>query len=236
MEDDFLTDDQQADQVKSWLRQNGPFLIAGVVLGLGGLFGWNQWQHYQMQRAEAASALYDQLMQSVNGQQVDAASQQLQQLEADFSSSAYVDLAGMSMAGLYVSRSKQEEAIAQLQRVADKGNSDEMRNIARLRLARLLSANDRNDEALKALDIPGSAAFAPLFHDVRGDVYYAMGKQAEARSEYEQALNGEMAAAVLDLGYVTAKLDQLGGTAADLTAAAGVPAAAPALADGQPAQ
>jgi predicted negative regulator of RcsB-dependent stress response len=234
VEDDFLTDDQQADQVKSWMRQNGPFLIAGVVLGLGGLFGWNQWQNYQAQRAEAASALYDQLLQSVSEQQVDTASQQLQQLETDFSSSAYLDQARLSMAGLYVSQSKQEEAIAQLQRVADKGFAEEIRNIARLRLARLLSANDKNDEALKVLKVSGAGAYAPLFHDVRGDVYYAMGKLAEARSEYEQALNNEMAAAVLDPAYVTAKLDELGGTAADLTAATAPVAAVPP--DGVPAK
>ena len=88
-------------------------------------------------------------------------------------------------------------------------------------------------EALKALNVSGTGAFAPLFHDVRGDVYYAMGKLPEARSEYEQALNGEMAAAVLDPNYVTAKLDELGGKAADLTAATGVPGT---VADGVPAQ
>ena len=231
MEDEFLTDDQQADQVKSWMRQNGPFLLAGVVLGLGGLFGWNQWQRYQEQRAEAASALYDELLYSVSEQQFDVATQQLQQIETEFASSAYVDQGRLSMAGLNVSRGKQDEAIAQLQRVADKGLSDEIRNIARLRLARLLSSNDKHDEALKALNVSGTGAFAPLFHDVRGDVYYAMGKLAEARSEYEQALNGEQAAAVLDLGYVTAKLDELGGSAADLTAAAGAPVAG-ASADG----
>lgn len=225
MEDNFLTDDQQADQVKSWLRQNGPFLVAGVVMGLGGLFGWNQWQQYQQQQAEAASVLYDQLLHSVSDQQLDTAVEQLHQLESEFSSSAYVDQARLSMAGLYVSRSKPDEAIAQLQRVTDQSAADEISYIARLRLARLLSSVDRHDEALKVLSVSGTGAFAPLFHDVRGDVYYAMGKQAEARSEYEQALNGEQAGAVLDLGYIIAKLDELGGTAADLTAAIGTPAA-----------
>lgn len=233
MEDDFLTDDQQAAQVKGWLRQNGPFLIAGVVLGLGGLFGWNQWQRYQEQRAEAASVLYDQLLQSVRGQQVDAAAGQLRQLESEFASSAYVDQGRLSMAGLYVLRSKPDEAIAQLQLVVDKGDADEIRHIARLRLARLLSSGDRHEDALKVLDVSGTGAFTPLFHDVRGDVYYAMGKLPEARSEYEQALNGESAATVLDMAYVTAKLDELGGSAADLAAAGGLPAAA---ADGVPAK
>ena len=233
MEDDFLTDDQQAAQVKGWLRQNGPFLIAGVVLGLGGLFGWNQWQRYQEQRAEAASVLYDQLLQSVRGQQVDAAAGQLRQLESEFASSAYVDQGRLSMAGLYVLRSKPDEAIAQLQLVVDQGEADEIRHVARLRLARLLSSGDRHEDALKALDVSGTGAFTPLFHDVRGDVYYAMGKLPEARSEYEQALNGESAATVLDIAYVTAKLDELGGSTADLAAPSGLPGVAT---DGVPAK
>ncbi|MBM4221599.1 MAG: tetratricopeptide repeat protein [Gammaproteobacteria bacterium] len=225
MDDDFLTDEQQAAQVKSWLRQNGPFLAAGVVLGLGGLFGWNQWQTYQVRRAEAASVLYDQLLQSVGGQQVEAAAGQLKQLESEFASSAYVDQGRLSMAGLYVLRSRPDEAIAQLQLVVDNSDADEIRHLARLRLARLLSSGDRHEEALKALDVSGTGAFTPLFHDVRGDVYYAMGKLPEARSEYEQALNGESAATVLDPVYVTAKLDELGGSTAELAAASGLPGA-----------
>jgi hypothetical protein len=67
-------------------------------------------------------------------------------------------------------------------------------------------------------------------------VYYAMGKSAEARSEYEQALNGDVAATVLDRTFVQAKLDDLGGASAALveskpggaqTGAAAVPAPTP---------
>ena len=47
MVDEYLTDEQQAEVVKRWLRQNGLFMVLGVVLGLGGLFGWNSWQDRQ---------------------------------------------------------------------------------------------------------------------------------------------------------------------------------------------
>ena len=87
----------------------------------------------------------------------------------------------------------------------------------------MLIFQEKYDEALKALADPGSKAFAPAFHDVRGDVYYAMGKLAEARSEYEQALNGEVAAQVIDRTYVQAKLDDLGGASAALAPATAPP-------------
>ncbi len=124
---------------------------------------------------------------------------------------------------LVLEQGKPDKAAEYLQQVVSTGVSPEFRNIARLRLARVLTFQEKYDEALKALTDPGSRAFAPAFHDVRGDVYYAMGKSAEARSEYEQALNGDASATVIDRAYVQAKLDDLGGASAALTAAPTIP-------------
>lgn len=221
--DDLLTEEQQAEQVKGWLRQNGVFLLAGVVLGLGALFGWNQWNRYQERKAEEASAIYETFLQAVRANQFEQAEAGMTQLLAVTGSSPYVDQARLAMARLNLDQGKPDKAAEYLQDVVSTATSTEFKNIARLRLARLLIFQEKYDEALKALPDPGSKAFAPPFHEVRGDVYFAMGKLAEARSEYEQALNGEAAATVIDRTYVQAKLDDLGGASAALA-----PAAAPA--------
>ena len=226
--DDLLTEQQQAEQVKGWLRQNGVFLVAGVVLGLGALFGWNQWNRYQERRAEEASAFYETFMQSVRANRFEEAEAAMATLAAEFGSSPYADQGRLAMARLYLDQGKADKAAEYLQQVANSATSDEVRNIARLRLARVLVFQEKFDEALKALPDPGSRAFAPAFHDVRGDVYYAMGKKAEARSEYEQALNSEAADQVIERTYVQAKLDDLGGAAAALAPAVPPPAAPPA--------
>ncbi len=226
--DDLLTDQQQAEAVKSWLRQNGAFLVAGVVLGLGGLFGVNQWNRYQEQKAEEASAFYDTFVQSVRAGQIEQAEAGMATLAADFSSTPYADQGRLAMARIYLEQGKADKAAGSLEEVVKTATSEEFRNIARLRLARVLIFQEKYDEALKTLPDPGSKAFSPAFHDVRGDAYYAMGKQAEARSEYEQALNGDVAAAVIDRTYVQAKLDDLGGATAALAPAAPPPASTPA--------
>ncbi|MCL4721428.1 MAG: tetratricopeptide repeat protein, partial [Gammaproteobacteria bacterium] len=41
------------------MRSNGAYLAAGVILGLGLLFGWNQYQRWELQRAELASDVYE---------------------------------------------------------------------------------------------------------------------------------------------------------------------------------
>jgi predicted negative regulator of RcsB-dependent stress response len=226
--DDLLTEQQQAEQVKGWLRQNGIFLAAGVVLGLGALFGWNQWNRYQERQAEEASAVYETFLKSVRAGQFEQAEAGMATLAGEYGSSPYADQGRLAMARLSLDQGKADKAAEYLQQVANTATSEEFRNIARLRLARVLIFQEKYDEALKALPDPGSTAFAPAFHDVRGDVYYAMGKQAEARSEYEQALNSDASSPVIDRIYVQAKLDDLGGAAAALAPAVQPTATTPA--------
>jgi predicted negative regulator of RcsB-dependent stress response len=35
-----LTDDEQLEEVKRYVREYAPVLIVGALLGAGGLFGW----------------------------------------------------------------------------------------------------------------------------------------------------------------------------------------------------
>ena len=228
--DEFLTEQQQAEEVKGWIRQNGLFLIGGVVIGLGALFGWNQWNLYQLRQAEAASAAYEVFLVAVRGGLLTEAEAGMNTLVASYGSSPYTDQARLAMARLYLDQSKPDQAVGFLKQVVSSGASPEFANIARLRLARVLVFQEKYAEALETLIDPGSKAFAPAFHDVRGDVYYAMGKFAEARSEYEQALNGELSATAVDKNYVQAKLDDLGGATAivELAATPSTTAAAPA--------
>lgn len=233
--DDLLTDQQQAEQVKGWLRQNGAFLAAGVVLGLGALFGWNQWNRYQERRAEEASAFYETFLQAVRANQVEQAEAGMATLAADFGASPYADQGHLAMARLYLDQGNADKAAEALRQVVSSATTEEFRNIGRLRLARVLVFQEKYDEALKVLVDPGSRAFAPAFHDVRGDVYFAMGKIPEARSEYEQALNGEAATTVIDKTYVQAKLDDIGGPSAALAAVKPVAPAATGPAPAAPA-
>ncbi|MEZ5565368.1 MAG: tetratricopeptide repeat protein [Gammaproteobacteria bacterium] len=211
MADELLTEQQQAENVKHWVQQNGLVLAAGVVLGLGLLFGVNQWRNYQERHAEQASDVYESLLQAVRSNQVSQAETGLATLTADYGSTPYTDLARMSVAHLYLEQGQADQAAELLRKVVDSAATTEIQLIARLRLARVLNQQEKFDEALKVLTDPKSAAYAPAYHDVRGDVYFAMGKFDEARSQYEQALHGDDAAVVIDRAYVEAKLDDLGG-------------------------
>src|SRR5262249_9566237 len=101
-------------------------------------------------------------------------------------------------------------AKAQLQWVIDHAGEEELKAIARYRIAQIQLDDKQYDEALKTLDAKTDESFAAVYADLRGDILAAAGKSADARAAYQTAL------AKLDAksgygGYVQAKLAALGG-------------------------
>jgi predicted negative regulator of RcsB-dependent stress response len=224
--DDFLTDQQRAEQVRTWLRENGWYLLAGLVLGLGGLFGWRQWQDIKVTRAEAASEVYQELLGAIRVGRTARAEELATRLAKEHSGTPYLDQARLAMARMKMERSQPHEALTYLRQVAGDSRSEEMRHIARLRAARVLAEQQKFDEALAELKVPDDSAFAARYYEVRGDVYHAMGKLAESRDAYQKALEtGEPG--VIDEALVQAKLYDLGiGSEPAVTDAPAAPAPA----------
>ena len=211
--DDNLTDQQRAEQVRGWLQENGWYLLAGIVLGLAALFGWRQWGDYTQHDAEAASATYGELMSAIRIGRTTRAEELTTKLADEHPRSPYVDQSRLAMARLKVERAQPQEAAKYLEQVMNDSRSEEFGRIARLRLGRLFVQEEKFDEALKVLAVPQDSAFASGFHEARGDAYYAMGKMAEARIEYEAALKGRDPTTG-DEAFLQAKLDEVAGLAA----------------------
>lgn len=225
--DENLTDQQRAEQVRLWLRENVWYLIAGLVLGLGALFGWREWTSYSSGHAETASGLYEELLGAIRVNRATRAEELATQLEGEYGSSPYVDQARFAIAKMKMERSQPEEAAKFLRQVVEHSSSAEMASIARLRLGRVLIQQEKYDEALDTLEAPDDSAFAPHFHEARGDAYYALGKLAEARKEYEAALASSPAVAG-EQPFLRAKLDEITGRMPPVEAAASNGKAAPA--------
>ena len=208
--DENLTDQQQADRVKQWLLENGPFILGGLLLGLGGLFGWNWWQDYQVRRGVEAADMYQQVIRAVQSSQPVRATELEDQLESDYSGTPYVDLSRFAIARMYMDRNEPGQAASYLQEIVDSTDDINLRRVAQLRLARVYHQMQDYEAGLAALqDIDENSAFATRFHEVRGDIYAAMGRTADARAQYEEAINA-VEPGVVDRGYVQAKLNSLG--------------------------
>ncbi|UCG72435.1 MAG: tetratricopeptide repeat protein [Chromatiales bacterium] len=224
--DELLTDQQQAEIVRNWLRENGWVILVGLVLGLGGLFGLNEWRDYQASRNSLASQVYEELVNAVLDSRPVRAAELEAQLVGEFARSPYVDQGRLAMAKMHMDRNEAEEAAGYLQRLIDDTDDEGMQRIGSLRLARVRIQQQKYDEAIAALSgIDENSAFAGRYHEVRGDAYYAQGQVEDARREYEAAL-GTVSSETLNRGLVQVKLDSLGEArpAEPATAESGEPA------------
>jgi predicted negative regulator of RcsB-dependent stress response len=75
----------------------------------------------------------------------------------------------------------------------------------------LLAMSDKQyDEALRTLDVKTDEAFAGVYADLKGDIFAAAGKLAEAKASYQLAL-AKIDAKSPYRAFVQVKFDALGG-------------------------
>jgi predicted negative regulator of RcsB-dependent stress response len=185
---DHLTDDEQVERIKQWWKENGVAVITGIVIGLAGVVGVRYWFNYQEQQAVEASRLYSTYMTAVEKKDSDKATQDSQQLKKDYAGTSYAALAAMQQAGQNIEQGNLDAAAANLQWAVDHPGHDAIAHLARIRLANVLIVQNKYAEALQLIKDVKEPAFDARYAELRGDIYAAQDKKAQARSEYETAL------------------------------------------------
>ena len=207
-----LEEQEQIDSIKTWWKMYGN-LVTGVILaGSLAVIGWQGWNWYQRNQSAQASAIYGVLEQAVAARDAQRIKAAAGELAEKFGGTSYAALGALIAARQSFEAGDLKTAKAQLSWAADKGK-DEIRDLARLRLASVLLDEKAYDEALKQLESAHAAAFAARFLELKGDVLAAQGKKPEARTAYKAALEkGEVREGRGGAGreLLRQKLDSLG--------------------------
>ena len=220
--DEYLSEKEQWEWLKGWVRSNGLWIIAGVAVGAGILFGMRWWEARTDRIALEAGAKYQNILHALDSNDKTRAASLTTELERDYASSPYVDQAHLLAARLSVEAGELDKAAATLKSVVDQTKDKQLALVARLRLARVQLAQGKADDAITTLDAVDPGAFKARYQDARGDALFAKGDKAGALREYQQAREGSITQSVdsqtLDL--------KIGDLLADNTVAAAAPAGA----------
>jgi predicted negative regulator of RcsB-dependent stress response len=209
--DDYLSEKEQWEALKTWLRENGLWIVAGVAVGAALLGGWRWWQDHTDRVGVDASVKYQQIVNTFVSDR-NKGFVLLGEMEHDYPSSPYVDQAKLVAARVYVDSGDLDKAASQLQDVIQHTKDKDLSLVARLRLARVQIAQKKADDAINTLNGAEPGAFAARFHEIRGDAYHVKGDDTTARKEYQAARLGDVADTV-DSQLLDLKI-------ADLTASA----------------
>lgn len=226
MDDYLLSEREQWDALKRWLRENGPAILAGVAIAALGLGGYRWWQARQNGADLAAGTLYLQMENAFAQGNATEAFILLGDLERQYPASPYADQARLASARAFVEDGELARAADELRTVMQHSPDSILRLIARLRLARVQIAQHQAADALATLNGAPAGAFAPQYAEARGDAYYAMGDKAAALAQYHLAEAGE-AGGQTDAEMLNLKISDL---AAGVTARSASPTAPGAVA------
>ena len=202
MAEEYLTDDEQLEAVKRAFSEYAPWILGGVVLGVGGWFGVQYYRSHQNTLALQAAEQFTQMTAALQMNDGEKSQQIANGIIKNYPNSPYADQAQLTIARIDVERDKPAEAIAPLTQVMTNSKDSELKQIARLRLARILIDQGKPDDAIKTLAQGTPGSFAGRYHEVHGDALYAKKDIPGAVAEYNQALgssDGGADAALLQL-------------------------------------
>ena len=204
-----LQEQEQFDELKAWWKDYGRLVLLGVALGAVAVAGFQGWRYYRHTQSLAAAALYEQLEQAERAGDRKKVRDIAGGVVANYASTPYASFAALSAARASFDEGDLTEAKARLTWVVENARREELRDVARLRLAGVLLDEKSYEEALKVLETKPADSMNALYADLRGDILLAQGKHAEARNAYQLALDRTEAGSAYR-ATVQLKLDSLG--------------------------
>lgn len=203
------TAEQELEALKQWWNENGRTVVIGIVLGLGGVFGWTTYQQRLEANAEALSAMYQQIIDATSEGQHDVVRAQAAAIIESSPKSGYAVLGSLLAARSAYAQKDLDAAKNHLFWVIQNADKPTFKDVARIRLARVLVEENRLNEARANLDGVEARSFSPTVDEIRGDIRMIEGDIAGAREAYRRILSADNVSSATR-ERVQMKVDDLG--------------------------
>ncbi|MBT6074155.1 MAG: tetratricopeptide repeat protein [Gammaproteobacteria bacterium] len=206
-----LTDQQQAEIVKKWLKDNGISIVAFIAIGIGGSLGFQSFQGNQLKKSENASRLFSEIEFSVKQQRLSQAQTLLQEMDNNFANTPYQDQSHFAMAKLYMDSLDYDNAIVQLEFLLENSSDNSLKHIARLRISRILIEQSKLTEAMELLMSVNeiSQPYQSNYETIKADIYALQGDIDNAQKSYQKALE-MMSPGNFEYDFVKMKASEIG--------------------------
>ncbi len=202
---EMMDEHEQSEFVRNWLRQNINAIVIGIVVGIGALFGWNQWKSMKVERASQAQSQYAALIAAYDADDADTVAKLRAEIREKYAATPYAVFAALREAQEQLEAKDTKAAAAELEWAREHATLGPLRDLATLRLAQARLAEG---QAQAALDLATgvSNAYRAIAAEIRGDALRALGRASEAGRAYDEALTA-LDASSPRRGFVEMKRD-----------------------------
>lgn len=187
---EVLDEHEQGELVRKWLRANAMSIAVGIAIGLALIFGWQQWKVRQLRTQGEAALQYGAFADAVAAKRGDDAAKIAEALRKDHAGSPYAVFAALTQAETAVTKGDLAAAQSDLAFADQNAKDPALKSLIALRTARVVLASGDASAALARLDGVPKSEFSALASELRGDALVKLGRPADARSAYEEALKG----------------------------------------------
>lgn len=184
---DVLTDDHEREEVvRKWWHENWLSLTVGIVIAIGGMVGYRQYQSYQNDNsakyAYEMSILQTKLV--LNPSVATADAEKFIKEHEDI----YGSLLALDLSSLESKNGNYDKALANAE-FARKNGGELVSPNATLVAAQILTEQKKYDEAVKELDSVKSDAYEIEKQELLGDIYFEQKSLDKAHDAYKKALD-----------------------------------------------
>jgi predicted negative regulator of RcsB-dependent stress response len=185
----YQTEEEQIQAIKDWWKENGRSIVIGLIIGLAAIGGYRYWTNYVQTQSEQASVLYANVMDAAAEKNTEVALTAGKEVIEKYSSTPYAPLTALILGRLAVDNKDFASAEAQLIWVVEHASDEGIQYLARIRLSRVLAAQNKTDEALAMIANTNVSGFNVLLSELRGDIYLQQNNKSKAADEYRKALS-----------------------------------------------
>ncbi|MWN90461.1 tetratricopeptide repeat protein [Gilliamella sp. Pra-s65] len=182
-----LSSEEQLEKIKSFFAKRWKIMVAIVVIGLLAFYGWRYWQSYKTEKAIEYSDKYEQLIAELDDAKTDSVNELVS--FAKDNDTIYGVFASLRAAKFYVEVLKDYHGAQELLVDAlKKTDSEPIKTIINIRIARLQYQQGQYQESLTSLSHINNESWGAVINDLRGDVFVKMTHYADAVDAYNVAL------------------------------------------------
>lgn len=199
------TEEEQIETLKRWWSDYGKSIILGAIVGLAGIFGWRYYQNHQVETRAVGAEGFAYISEQLSSKGADSFGEVTEFIERNQGNN-YGELAALLLAKAAVDAQDLNLAVQQLELALEGSKDAAISDTIRLRLARVLIAQEDFDSAQSYLNAVSNDAFLAERSEIQGDLYLAQADPSEAKAAYQAALE---AGGLNDNPGLQLKLDNL---------------------------